>query len=63
MRSRLEAQMSTYVVRIVRCPDCKGTKRVKLIVHDELLGKTVLTTPLCQTCEGTGKVKGDVVVQ
>jgi DnaJ-class molecular chaperone len=55
--------MSTYVVRIVRCPDCKGTKRVKLIVHDELLGKTVLTTPLCQTCEGTGKVKGDVVVQ
>ena len=44
----------------VTCPCCKGKKRLTLIEHDEILGRTLLTHPVCCHCEGKGEIEAEV---
>ena len=45
---------------MVTCTCCHGKKRVTLIEHDEVAGRTILTHPICCHCGGTGEVEAEV---
>ena len=44
---------------MVTCPCCKGKKRLALIEHDEVEGRTILTHPICCHCQGKGEVPAE----
>ena len=44
---------------MVTCPCCKGKKRMTLVEHDEIEGRTILTHPLCTHCQGKGEVEAE----
>jgi DnaJ-class molecular chaperone len=39
------------------CPCCKGKKILRVVHHDEALGRTTLTSHTCTHCQGEGTIK------
>jgi hypothetical protein len=47
---------------LVLCPCCNGTKRLTVVEHDEVDGRTWLEHPKCTHCMGKGVVEAEVDV-
>lgn len=52
--------MDSQATHRVTCPCCKGKKRVPVVEHDEEVGRTILTHPPCNHCQGRGWVPSEV---
>jgi len=46
----------------VRCPCCKGKKKLPVTYHDDDMSRTVLTLHDCAHCQGRGWIPAEVAV-
>ena len=47
-------------VVLVTCPCCHGKRRLAMVEHDDLAGRTVVAHPVCCHCQGEGVVSAEV---